>query len=113
MDFKNLVSAIRKGQTVSSAALLPFLSTPDRKKRGDINRELAEAFVDAGNPAQAAVFVRRAWVLSDFSADVLPLYVRIHAGLSDIEAIREAYKTLGMAAVARGDVADALANFNR
>jgi len=112
MDFKNLVSAIRKGRTVASGDLLPFLSTPDRRKRGDVNRELAEAFADVGNLAQAAVFVRRAWILSDFSTDVLPLYVRIHAGLSDIEAIREAYKTLGMAAVARGDVADALANFN-
>lgn len=113
MDFKDLVSAIRKGRTVASAELLPFLSTVDRKKRGDVNRELAQAFADVGNLAQAAVFVRRAWVLSDFSADLLPLYVRIHAGLSDIDAIREAYKTLGMAAAARGDVSDALANFNQ
>jgi len=113
MDFKNLVSAIRKGRTPSSADFLPFLSTADRKKRGDINRELAEAFADAGNLVQAAVFVRRAWVLSDFSSAVLPIYLRIHAGLSDIDAIREAYKTLGMAAVERGDVAEALANFNQ
>ncbi|HYH86105.1 MAG TPA: hypothetical protein VEX60_11675 [Pyrinomonadaceae bacterium] len=76
---------------------------------------LARAYFRAGggqNLAHAGVFVRRAWLLGRFSPDLLPLYTQIHAALDDVEAIREAYKRLGMAAASRGDVEEALGYFN-
>ncbi len=113
MGFESLVNEIRRGGVVTSAELLPYLSLADSKKRSEANLKLAEAYADTGNLAQAAVFVRRAWVLSGFSSDILPIYAKIHAGLSDIDAIREAYKAIGMAEAAKGNVAAALGHFNQ
>jgi hypothetical protein len=67
MDFENLVNAIRRGEVVTSAALLPYLSLADGKERSEANLKLAEAYADLGNLQQAAVFIQRSWVLSGFS----------------------------------------------
>lgn len=71
MGFESLVNEIRRGGVVTSAELLPYLSLADSKKRSEANLKLAEAYADTGDLAQAAVFVRRAWVLSGFSSDIL------------------------------------------
>ncbi len=113
MDFKSLVNGIRKGEVVTSAALLPYLCLADGKERSDANLKLAEVYADIGNLTQAGVFIRRSWMLSGFSPDILPLYIKIHAGLPDIDAIRAAYKEIGMAEAAKGNVAQALSYFNQ
>lgn len=74
---------------------------------------LAKAYADIGSLTEAGVFIRRSWMLSGFSPDILPLYIKIHAGLSDIDAIRTAYKEIGMAEAAKGNVAVALTYFNQ
>jgi hypothetical protein len=46
-------------------------------------------------------------------SDILPIYVKIHSGLSDINAIKAAYKAIGMAEAAKGNVDAALRYFNQ
>jgi hypothetical protein len=113
MDFKSLINGIRKGEAVTSTALLPYLCAAEKRKRGEVNLMLAEAYADIGNLAQAGVFIRRSWMLSGSSPELLPLYIKIHAGLSDIDAIRAAYKKIGMTEAAKGNVAQALNYFNQ
>jgi glycosyltransferase involved in cell wall biosynthesis len=113
MDFKNLLNSIRKGEAVTSTTLLPYLCLDDGKDRGQANLRLAKAYADIGNLTQAGVFIRRSWILSGFSPEILQLYIKIHAELSDVETIRQAYKTIGMAETAKGNLAAALTYFNQ
>ncbi len=113
MDFESLIKSIHKGEAVSFIELLPYLCSSDKKKRCEVNFKLAEAFADIGNFTQAGVFIRRSWMLSEFSPEILQLYIEIHAALSDIEAIRSAYKSLGLAEAEKGNVAAALTCFNQ
>jgi glycosyltransferase involved in cell wall biosynthesis len=86
-----------------------------REQRATVNRLLAEAYWKSGREehrGHAHVSVRRAWQLSRFSPDLLPLYTEIHAALDDVQGIREAYKRVGMASAARGDVSGALGYFD-
>ncbi|MBN1877021.1 MAG: glycosyltransferase family 4 protein [Anaerolineae bacterium] len=61
--------------------------------------------------AQARVFIQRAWMLAEFSERVLPLYVNIHLALGDLEAVRDAYKRLGMKKADQNDIPTALKYF--
>lgn len=115
MSLDATLARIAGGESVSQTELLPYICVEDREERTSINRRLAEAYLQSGREEDlqhARVFVRRAWLLGGFEADLLPLYTQIHAALNDIPAIRDAYKRLGMAAAARGDVAEAISYFD-
>lgn len=114
-EFDNLVSRIATGEQVSPDELLPYLCLEGRAQRAEVNAMLAEAYSQTPSEAglrQAQVFIRRAWLLSGFSADLLPLYTKISSALNDTPDIREALKRLGMKAAARGDISEAIRYFN-
>lgn len=98
-EFESILEKIRSGQDVRSFDLLRFLSIPRKAHRQVVNHCLAEAFFDSGRIEQAKVFVKRSWVLSEFSESVLPLFLRIHETARDSSAIREAYKRIGLSLI--------------
>ncbi|MCA1614777.1 MAG: hypothetical protein LC795_13765 [Acidobacteria bacterium] len=115
MSFEAILSRIAGGESFSSAELLPYLCLERREQRAEVNRLLAEACWRTGgeeNIRQAKVFIRRAWLLSGFSPELLPLYEQIYSALDDIPGIREAYKRAGVLRAARGDVAEAIRYFD-
>jgi hypothetical protein len=113
MDFENILAGVRSGAPVKSSDVLPYLCLEKSEERCRANFRLAEAFAETNNFEQARVFITRAWILSRFSTDVLPLYIKIHSGLNDIDSIRGAYKRLGMVESSKGNVVGALKYFNQ
>src|ERR1044072_3483317 len=116
MSLEAILSRIASGESVPHTQLLPFICLEDRNERADVNYQLAQAYFKSGSAEdlqRARVFVQRAWQLSNFRADLLPLYTQIHAALDDVPKIREAYKHLGIAAAARGDVTEAISYFDQ
>jgi hypothetical protein len=114
--FQSILARIATGADVSPEELLPYLCLEGRFQRAEVNALLAEAYTQKKTPArleQARVFVRRAWLLSGGSADLLPLYTRILSALNDTAGLREAYKSLGMQAAAQRDVSKAIDYFDR
>jgi Glycosyl transferases group 1 len=112
----SLLAQIATGETVAQEKLLPYLCLEGKSERAEVNGLLADAFFQAQTEEsirQAREFMRRAWLLSGFAPDLLPLYVKIFAALQDIEGIREAYKRLGLAAGRRGDISGAIQYFDR
>jgi len=110
--FDDVLLEISKGNAVDERQLLPFLCFEEKEKRCEVNAKLAAAYIEAGNLEQAKTFVQRAWVLSSFSADLLPLYSRICSSLGDIASIRDAYKRLGLKRAAEGDISGAIHYFD-
>ncbi|PYS46240.1 MAG: hypothetical protein DMF68_19775 [Acidobacteria bacterium] len=113
--FDAILARIATGAKVSSSELLPYLCLPGRTERSAVNSMLADAYLQretAADLKQARVFIERAWLLSGFSKDLLPLYTKICAALKDAPAMREAYKRLGMAAAADGNIPEAIDYFN-
>lgn len=98
-QFDSLLSQITSGQSVISSDLLPFLSCPRKAHRQVVNYRIAEAFFDSGRAEQAKAFIQRSWILSEFSEEVLPLFLKIHESLKDAASIREAYKRIGFSKI--------------
>ncbi|WP_335222367.1 glycosyltransferase [Nostoc sp.] len=111
MDFNSLLLSIANRNPIDPAELLPFLCLDTVKERSEINTKLAEAYFKAKNFQQAKSFIQRAWLLSDFSRDLLPLYLEIHKSLDDITSIREAYKKLGMKSAAEQKITETINYF--
>lgn len=115
MSLDAILSRVESGESVPPAELLPYLCLERLEQRAEVNLLLAGAYLRAGggqNLALARVFIGRAWLFSGHSPELLPLYTEIHAALGDVEAIRAAYKRLGVAASARGDASEALRYFD-
>ena len=108
----DILLEISKGNAVDERQLLPFLCFEEKEKRCEVNAKLAEAYAEAGNLEQARTFIRRAWVLSRFSADLMPLYTEICSSLGDIPSIRDVYKRLGLKRAAEGDISGAIHYFD-
>ncbi len=113
MELDRIIERIRKNELLRPSELLPHLSQERRDDRCRSNYALAEAYAEVGNFEQARIFISRAWILSRFLTDVLPLYIKIHSRLNDIDSIRGAYKRLGMIESSKGNVAGALTYFNQ
>jgi glycosyltransferase involved in cell wall biosynthesis len=112
MEFEILISRIKEGNLVRSSELLPYLCLENSEERCRINLRLAEVYSEIGNFQQAKPFIVRSWILSRFSPDILPLFIKIHSNLNDIDSIRDAYKRLGMMESVRGNITEALKYFN-
>lgn len=115
MSLDAILSRIANGESVSSSELLPYLCLEGREQRANANRLLAQACWQSGRIDQlrhAQVFIRRAWVLSRFSPELLPLYTQIYSALDDIPGIRDAYKRVGMMMAAQGNVSEAIRYFD-
>ena len=115
MSLDSILGRIASGEAVPQAELLPYLAAESRVQRANVNRLLADACWRSGNDElrrHARSFIRRAWLLSRFSPELISLYEEIHAAAGDVESIRAAYKRLGMIAAAQNDPSEALRYFN-
>lgn len=115
MSLETILSRIAEGETVSAIELLPYLSFERRERRESVNTLLAEAYLKSGSEKHleyAKVFIDRAWLLSRFSPQLLPLYIQIYSALDNISGIREAYKRVGMMMAAKGKLGDAIRYFD-
>ncbi len=113
MNFQEAVEKIKSGMEVDQHILLPYLSSEKSKERFLYNFQLAQAFAEIKSFEQAKPFIERAWFLSKFSEEVLPLYILINKQLEDIFAIQQAYKRLGMIASKKGKIIDSINYFNQ
>ena len=115
-EFKALLARVAAGGEASTEELLPYLTLGGREERAGVNALLAEAYAEITTTEhlqQAAIFVRRAWLLSQFSPAVLPLYVEILSATGDTAAVREAFKRAGISAARQGQTGQALQLFDR
>lgn len=112
MELNSLLEKIRSGISVEPRDLLQYLCLEGREERCAVNVSLAEAYAGIQNHEQARVFIQRAWILSDFSPDLMPLYAGIHSALDDVAAIQAAYKRLGMKKAGQNDFVEAIQYFN-
>jgi glycosyltransferase involved in cell wall biosynthesis len=110
-DFHLLLGRIRSGDALSPQEIVPYLCSENLRDRGQVNRMLAEAYLDKGDYEQAGNFIRRAWVFSGFSEKLLRPYIKIHSALGDVASIQAAYKRLGMRKAEEGDISRALRYF--
>jgi glycosyltransferase involved in cell wall biosynthesis len=114
-EFDEVLSRIANGRDVAPSELLPYLCSETREQRCEVNAMLALAYsrgYTAEHIRQAKVFIQRAWNLSGFSADLLPLYIKISSALDDIGGIRDAYKRLGMKMAAEGNISETIRYFD-
>lgn len=111
MNLEVLVNKVISGEDVPQSDFLPLLCQEGRKERLRVNYRLASAYAQAGKFDQAKVFIERAWVLSDFSKELLPLYKMVCESLDDIGTLREVYKRLGICAAKKGLITQALSYF--
>lgn len=114
MDFQDILARIAEGETVNQSELLPFLSLGAREQRATVNAMLADAYFlspASEHLAQARVFVERAWPLSNFASELLPLYVRVVSATGDFDAAKKGFKRAGIAAARRGETNQALQFF--
>jgi glycosyltransferase involved in cell wall biosynthesis len=115
MSLDSILARIAGAEDVSSSELLPYLCLERQDHRAKVNTLLAKAYFEAGREPdvqQAKIFIQRAWLLSRFSPQLLPLYIRIYSALDDIAGIREAYKRLGMAMASKGNLSEAIRYFD-
>lgn len=112
-EFEKVVSESTDKNGIDINRMLFTLSTGLLEKRMYLNYFLAEYYFKSKNTEQAKIFVDRAWLFSRFDTNILPLYLQIHESLQDYEAIREAYKRLGMEEAKMRNIANAISYFNQ
>jgi glycosyltransferase involved in cell wall biosynthesis/SAM-dependent methyltransferase len=114
-EFDEVLSRIANGRDVAAPELLPYLCLETREQRCEVNAMLALAYSRGHTPEhirQAKVFIQRAWNLSGFSADLLPVYIKIFSASDDIAGICDAYKRLGMKMAAQGNISETIRYFD-
>lgn len=114
MTLDQLSAAIGRGEEIATAELVPHLAAESRDVRLAVNAELAMAYLkrsDAASRAQAKIFTDRAWLLARHAPDLLSWVVNQYRALGDAEAVRDAYKRVGMDFAFRGDLARAIQAF--
>jgi predicted O-linked N-acetylglucosamine transferase (SPINDLY family) len=103
---------IRAGNDFDQAELVSYLVSESIEQRARLNYQLAEAFVSARQYRKAKVFIDRAWNFSNFSDSVFELYKQICEHLNDFDALRAAYKRIGIRYAKEGHINQALTAFN-
>lgn len=111
MELDQLIQKITGRDAFDPDELVPYLCREKLDERCEVNIKLAEAYVAIQDFQQASVFVERAWVFSGFSEELLPLYIEICTGLDDIEAIKDAYKRIGIKKAQENEIAKAIEYF--
>lgn len=111
-----IINRIKEGEYPNDKELLPFLSQESVAERASINYQLAEACFVVNTDEHlkiSAVFIERAWELSNFDDKYFNLYKTIHNKLGNVELIREAYKRLGIKEAKKNNITLALEYFNK
>ncbi len=112
-DIHSFSERISKGEQIDSFELSPFLAADNLNDRISANVHFAQAYLKMGNTENAAVLIKRAFILSDFSVDLLPLYIDIFKKTNDGEALKFAYKRIGIKLFNSGRIAEALEYFDK
>ncbi len=115
MTLNEILSRIKANEPVSSHDLLPHLSAERPRDRAQVNASLAAAYFASNGKESlehAKTLIERAWFLSNFNLDLLPLYTEILATAGDVEGIRSAYKTIGIRMARHGRVSEAIRFFD-
>ena len=119
-EFNSLVKKVRNREAIEDTQLLPFLTLESKAERAQVNLQLAEAFYeryqeqpDPQSMRWARSCIDRAFLLSRYAREVLPLLIRINQTAGDVAAIVEALKRVGLERAAQGDFAGALSLFDR
>ena len=119
-EFRTILQRIKAAEVVNDSQLLPFLTLESKSDRCQVNLELAEAYYEqhkqnAKPPSlqRAGSFIERAWLLSHYSPEVLPLYIDIHQASNNAGAIKEAFKRAGLEYAAAGNFDEALRHFDK
>jgi len=107
-----LIQRVHERKPVDSDDVLPFISREALSERLEFSVRLAEAYVAAGDYAQAKVFVQRIWEFSGLDEQYLDLFIKVHAACNDVDAIRAAHKALGMKKARAGQIGPALRQFD-
>lgn len=113
VSIKERIKILEKDKEVEIADFLNELCFGKIKDRLFVNYILAEYFCKKDSLDKAKVCVERAWLFSEFSEVVLPLYIEINEKNHDFEAIKNAYKRLGMEYEKGGDIASSLSYFTK
>lgn len=115
MSLITILDRIVQGEIVPQHDLLPYLSDPSLSKRIETNSRLASAFFmleDAVAQERAKEFIRRAWLQSGFSKDLIDQFVKIHAKAKDTASIKEALKRIAVEMVKKGNFVEAMHYFD-
>lgn len=108
-----VAARIELGEDVDDEEILPLLCKEFKEQKYLVNFRLAEAYSKAEHFELAKVFVQRALLFSNYSPNVVPLFVDIHTRLKDAQAVREVYKRLGLQAAADGIISTAILYFDK
>lgn len=107
-----VIQDVKEHKPVGSDDVLPFISREALSERLEFSLRLADAYIAAGDYAQAKVFVQRIWEFSRMDEQYLDLFIKVHAACDDVEAIRAAHKALGMKKARAGQIGPALRHFD-
>lgn len=110
-SFDSVIQMVKQNNLRDQSLLLPYLCAETIEERLRNNYSLASACLAAKNLVQAKIFIERAWLFSDFSEKILPLYEEINRLAGDLEALREAYKRVGINCGRIGGIEAALPYF--
>ncbi len=111
---ESLLEIIRQGGEVNPQELLPLLCMESRSVRFTHNDYLARTYYYAGKPHLAEVFAERALLQLEGNPDsFISFYVMLHTVLGNAEAIKKAFKLVGMQQAALGNINLALRYFNQ
>lgn len=111
-EFDSLLRQVSSGSMPPSSDFLPFLNLEKRQHRAEVNFRLAEACMASGNLSQGKIFISRAWQLSNFSEQYLPLLENFLMQTKDAASLREAYKRIGIEAANKSIVSTAIKYFD-
>lgn len=118
--FNSILRRVRGGEDFDDSELLPFLTLESQGERYRVNLGLAEAFharhergPDPRSLVRARACADRAFLLSRYSAEALPVLLKVNGALGDADAAADALKRYGLEQAARGDFGGAIATFDR
>src|SRR5712691_675881 len=106
-DLDSLVQRIANGYNARPSQLVPYLCMESAAQRCEINALLALAYSQCPTDERlqkARVLIERAWVLSGFADELVPLCRRIFSSFGDAAALCEVYKRAGIKRAAQGDI---------
>lgn len=115
ITFSELLSDILNGKDVEFNNIKPYLSLDSKDQRAKVNLALAEAYYNSSHKdalIRSKTFIKRAWLLSNFSAEVLPYLEKIFSADKYYDGIREAYKRIGLKTISENNFNEALNYFN-
>lgn len=112
-DFDIFLEDLANGaKSLGPDELISFISMGSVSERVAANKRLAEVYINKGEFLEAKTFVERAWLISNFSSEILPLVIQLNEELKDYVSLREAYKRIGIKEANKGNVVTALTYFN-